>query len=82
MIVQKQHKYDTKSVLTHRELSNLGDIEKCAICGKLIPFGITMSRSNYQFKRQVAGKMRYYCKESCVRVDEKLTPRDKRRKQN
>lgn len=81
MIVQKQHKFDMKSVLTSRELSNLGDQEKCAICGKLILFGITMSRSNYQFKRQVAGKMRYYCKESCMRVDDKLTPRDKRRKQ-
>lgn len=82
MIVQKQHKFDMKSVLTPRELSNLGDQEKCAVCSKLIPFGIYMSRSNYQFKRQVNGKMRYYCKDSCMTLDEKQNSRDKRRKEN
>lgn len=54
--------------------------EKCATCGKLIPFGISMLRNTYQFKRQKNGKMRYYCKYSCQTADEKKDPPDKRRK--
>lgn len=61
-------------------IKQLCDDEKCATCGKLIPFGISMMRNNYQFKRQVKGKVRYYCKYSCQTADEKKDPPDKRRK--
>ncbi len=81
MKIQKQHKYD---VLTPQECISLGIGEevKCATCGKLIPFGISMTRHTYQFKRQKNGRMRYYCKYSCQVEDEKKDPPDKRMKWN
>lgn len=81
MKIHKQHKYD---ILTPQECLSLGIGEevKCACCGKVISFGIYMTKNSYQFKRQVNGKMRYYCKYSCQVADEKKDPPDKRRKWN
>ena len=86
-VIKKQHKYDIEIRLTPQECISLGIGEevKCTTCGKLIPFGISMSRHTYKFKRQKNGKMRYYCKYSSQVEDEKKDPPDppdKRRKRN
>jgi hypothetical protein len=79
-IVKKQHKFDFETTLTPQECTSLGIGEevRCATCGKLISFGIYMSKSNYQYKRNVNGRQRYYCKYSCQTKDEKKDPPDKK----